>query len=607
MHGVGDQRQRVTIHEFLRSLARLKLALPSEQQTLREPGTADEGFSYFFADSKLGKMPVTFAEFFWADRSRISGGFLSILRNFLRLIVDVPDIIYACLGPNTAGDRPRDYFILRCLRAILALTLWIIYFPIIAVNVVYAILVGGFALQVRYTANVDLTIVADLTVVLSVSLAIFVIFILLRLHIFNKYFQALAINTIIILVSVLALSAYNLYSPDTSLTFRQYSKIFQDGLNFLWLIAIVVSLIYLLMLPILILFFWGRRRGILLGFATTFLVIRFWLLLITTIWLVFLTSIFDQATYSKLIGDIGGPIRFLSLLWFDIAVIGIALLTSLAQHIRSTRAAGGQITGTRYPRLIVPASVPGLALILAVFGLAIISACNCSFIFSECANLQCHFVDKPTEWIIANAATLLAGGGLIIQLTHSGFEVALDIVSYFRSDRGHRRINPFSAVGSVFNYQPEGANEFRPRLRARLDALVSDLNQHYDFFNRIVLVAHSLGSLIAIDLLKDLQSRGVKIERLDLITLGSPYTEICNYYFPHMFAAVSAQLLPNVTKWSNIYSENDYVGTALTDGKSGVFEVVRPPVGHVHYLDDDDVVGEIARHIVEPQQSELTA
>ena len=600
LHGIGAQEQRATIGEFLATLNRLKLTPVSQQQIVRQIQNDDDPFDYYYTETSINQRPVTIAEYYWADLSRIRVGFLHVLVNYFQLVVDVPDIIYACLGPAVSDGKTRDYLTLRCLRSLLALALWIIYFPIMAANFAYAVLVAGFAINVRFAGKLDLSQDADLTVVLSVSLAILVCLILIRSGILNQYFKALAVMTAAILLIVLCIGIYGLFAPHWSLTFNQYSVAFQNGLNLLWLFILLVSLTYLLLLPFLCLFFRKRWRAIILGFATNFLVIRFWLFLITTIWLIYLTSVFEEETYSQLVGDIGGPIRFLSLIWLDIAVVGIALLISLAAFLLQTRSAQGAIVGVHYPRLIVPTALPFLTVILAVLGLAIIFACTCSILFPECTDLNCGFVDRPTEWIIANAATFLAVGGLIIQFTHSGFEVALDIVNYFKSDRGHRRVNPYSAMSSVFSYRLEKAEELRYRLKNRLNSLINDLHNVFDKFDRIMFVGHSLGSMVAIDWLKDIQIGDQKSKNIDLVTMGSPYSSIFNYYFPHMFASASAALLPNVANWTNIYSENDYVGGSLNDGQHGIVEIVQPPFGHVQYYNKDDIVKTVASNVMGP-------
>ncbi len=112
---------------------------------------------------------------------------------------------------------------------------------------------------------------------------------------------------------------------------------FNHGLNALWGIVQGAALIYLVSIPFLLMWFRERRQAILLGFVAMFLVIRFWLLFITTLWLVFITGVFEKQFYQQMIADIGGPIRFISLLWLDLAIVCVAMAIVLAVYNKRTR------------------------------------------------------------------------------------------------------------------------------------------------------------------------------------------------------------------------------------------------------------------------------
>ena len=601
LHGIGDQRQRETLTRFQGALARMGLTSTNRQKILREPEAQDDTFTYFVAEEDISGKPSTLAEFYWADLSRVRLGLFSILRNFFQLIIDAPDIIYACLGPRLIDDQPRDYFVLRCMRALLALMMWLICFPIVAINIAYAILVAEFAIHVVRVPSVTLDTVADTNFAVLSLVSIVVLAVPTLQRRWRSYTRAILAMAMATMAAVAVASFYHLFVADQGLTYGVYARVLNEALNGLWLIVILISLLYLLALPLLTIFFWRRWRALLLGFATTFLVIRFWLVLITTLWLVYITSIFEAETYDSLIANIGGPLRFVSLLWFDVAIVGLVLLSALVSYIAQTMRNRPRITGQKYPRLIVPGALPFIALTLAVVGVGIIGYCGCAEFFEACSAVQCRFVFTPTEWIIANAATLLAVGGLVIQFSHSGFEVAIDIVNYFKSERGHRSVNPFGAIVSAFRYVPDDVLEFRSRLRNRLRGLMRDLNEAFGPFERTVMIGHSLGTMIAIDVLSDTREDSKPAGKIELVTLGSPYTAVFGYYFPHMFAPAGAGLLASVGRWTNIYRENDYVGTNLTNGDSGVIEIAQPPFGHLEYFADDGVMREIADFLDEKE------
>ena len=598
LHGIGDQHARYSMSQFTSAVERLGIGSTDTQKLLREPASDDGGISYFIADTTIGDKKTRLAEFYWADLSRVRRGPLSILRNFFQLVTDAPDIVYACLGPRLLDDKKQDYVLLRMMRAFLALVLWVIYFPIIAINLAYAVLVGEFAFHSAMLPGVTLDTPADQPFVIMCLLSVVFLGGLVARFGLSKYFQALCSMMLFVLAGVGGFAAYNTYIGTNPFSYGDYATYFNEALNALWFFVIVCSLVYLALLPILCLFFRRRWRGILLGFMTTFLVVRFWLLLITTLWLVYMTSIFESRTYDSLVAKIGGPIRFVSLVWFEVAIVGLVLLGVLVVYSMRTVANRDRITGRSYPRLIMPSILPLVCICLALVGVSVVVLCNCALVLPQCTSMQCRFVFEPSEIIIARAATFLAIGGILIQASHSGFEVAIDIVNYFKSDCGHRRINPVAAMTSVFRYDPVQMAEFRSRLNNRLGVLTDDLVKACGPFDRIVLVGHSLGSMIAIDNLMQRNSKdGLGEADIDLITLGSPYTHVFNHYFPHMFAPAGSGLLPSVSHWTNIFRENDYVGTRLTDGKTGVEEHPQLPKGHLDYFADDDVARVICSRI----------
>ena len=597
LHGIGDQRQRETLDQFLGALRRVGAADPGRERIFRELPSQTPGSNYFLARTDIAGQPTTIAECYWADISRVKSGLLSILRNFFQLIVDAPDIIYACLGPRLTGDKPKDFFLLRCMRSLLAVMIWLIYFPIIAINIAYAILVGEFAISAARFPEVSLATTADGNFAIASGASVALLSLSGRLRLVHPYTRAIIFMVAGVMIAVCGFSLSNLFFYQQSVSYGQYATFFNGGLNGLWSVVTAISLVYLILVPLLCALFYKRWRSILLGFTTAFLVIRFWLALITTLWLVYLTSIFDAETYDNLITNIGGPIRFVSLVWFDVAIIGLVLGSSLLSFIARTAASEGKITGRRYPRLIIPSVLPFVAMVLAITGVMVIGACNCALILPQCGELTCGFVYEPSEWIIANAATLLALGGVLIQLAHSRFDVAIDIVNFFKSDRGHRRINPFGAIASVFLFQPDSIVSFRRRLQERLSQLLNDLNVADGRHGRTLLVGHSLGSMIAIDWLDDKSNRPSGATHYELVTMGTPYGAIFHHYFPHMFAPAARDLLPGVVGWTNVYRENDYVGTSLSDGDKNIDEVAQPPTGHYGYFSDDAVVREIAARI----------
>lgn len=604
IHGIGDQRQRMLLRDFHQSLTRLQLAGPNEQQTFRDVNIGNDQFSFVTAQSEVAQRPLALAEFHWSDLSPVRSGFLSTLRNYTQLVIDAPDIIYSCLGPSLVDGRMQDSKAMALLRVVVATAVWLIYFPIVAVNAAYAILVGGFALHRGSSSGVISESLASNTIGLTAVVACLAILILLCRHGPSTYFRVVAWWTIAVLLAAVAFVGLGELRGWPPPTFKSMAEIFNDALNGLWALVLLLGWVY--MAGAMYLYLRHRslwRPGVMLGFAVLFIVSRLWLVLITTLWLIFLTLSFDPTTFQQLIADIGGPIRFISLLWLELAIVFAALGISFLVHLVLTHAerrksGPAAMTGILYPRLVVPESVPLLAVALSF--LTVISGITCSCVFSRtaCELTRCNLIGNSSEAIIANAALFLIGGGLLVQIARGGFKLALDIVNYFRVRIGHHQANPFQAVATAYRFKAITDQTLRSRMQSRLDAMTESFVENEGPFDRVVIVSHSLGTMLAIEALQRWHREGNNSHVVDLVTMGSPYSAIFQHYFPHMFEQASMRLLPGVSSWTNIYRSNDYVGAALTNGEAGIAEVRQRPLGHADYLRDDDVIREIIERAI---------
>lgn len=174
---------------------------------------------------------------------------------------------------------------------------------------------------------------------------------------------------------------------------------------------------------------------------------------------------------------------------------------------------------------------------------------------------------KPLVFGTATAAALLSVFGRVLSRTVPGLraplDIALDVDNHFREFP--RRAIP------------------RVRIFSRYVALLEHIAaQGYD---RIVIVAHSQGTVITTELLRYLRERARqpmpgddrvhqlwnRLEgRIDLLTAGSPLRQLYAARFPHLYAWVLAPRdraaggpLPEdvgAQRWINLYTSGDYVG-----------------------------------------------
>jgi hypothetical protein len=616
VHGIGDQIQRSTLNSFNR-LLRPRSRSPDYTQTLRtlHPNSEAE-FNYFTERAEIKQTPVVIAEMFWSDLSTIRSGFLANLRNFSRLAADAPDIIYASLGPDISNGALKDYLLLRILRCMVCLAFWTIYFPIVAYNIAYAALFAW--LFVFRTLNsliddsrIELNSPADLTFAAGSVLSLGVIVILLRSGaLANLKSLLMWIAAAMVAVAILAWSNIaiphlaaltssplptlsTLMGYPEAMTYQDYSAMIRQ-LNALWFIPLWAGAIYLLALPLLIALLRHRWRGLLLGYATMFLTVRLWLIVVITAWLMVISVTLDADRLAKVLDEILRSGKYVSLIWLDVIIVAVVFAVSYVRHewkSRTKRTAGRD---ARYSRLIVPTAVLILPLGMSCLLAAATIVCDCPLNPNSCEISPCLVMTQVTKVILEYAGLILVMGGILIQLAHSGFKVVSDIVNYFKTDVAHTHPNPLAAMALAYRYNPRSETGFGANLRRRFLTICRDLTANVGGVDKLFVVAHSLGTVIALDALRN--DKGVASlpgVEFNLFTMGSPYKNIFNFYFPHLFPALDRKQLPSISALTNIYRENDYVGTQLSDGSGFVSERRKGRKGHFGYFEDPDVVWEL--------------
>ena len=164
------------------------------------------------------------------------------------------------------------------------------------------------------------------------------------------------------------------------------------------------------------------------------------------------------------------------------------------------------------------------------------------------------------KWLAGGAVTITALGARFTQ-TFGKLRVALD------------------AVLDVDNYFRDSLDRRPPRARifSRFAALLEYLRERG--YVRVVIVAHSQGTVLSADLLRYLRHAGrlrliAGEAPLSLVTVGSPLRDLYATRFPLLYrwmgaspasfakAGPSAAEL-GVSEWANVYRSGDYVGRSI--------------------------------------------
>jgi hypothetical protein len=207
---------------------------------------------------------------------------------------------------------------------------------------------------------------------------------------------------------------------------------------------------------------------------------------------------------------------------------------------------------------------------------------------------------------------------------------ALPLLLLFRKQLPRALRNVLDILLDVDNWLFRKPKQATPRgqILARALSLQQWISRS-DRYARIVVVAHSQGTVISADLLRLLQANEELANRvfekqkpeIRLVTAGSPLRQLYAQRFPDEYGWAEQEAtggpdhrqLYGVNRWISIYCSGDYVGRALwqpradladklDDAKSSQIPAVDPvdlgdqprqdvllgAVAHTHYFDGDD-------------------
>ncbi len=152
-----------------------------------------------------------------------------------------------------------------------------------------------------------------------------------------------------------------------------------------------------------------------------------------------------------------------------------------------------------------------------------------------------------------------------------------------------------------------GLVEYRENLQVLLKQKLEEVTSNCDY---LIILTHSLGSVIAIDCMLEHGSLFAKLKQLDFVTMGSPLRRLFHRFFPDIFAPVDTineALRSSITgfAWVNVYRPLDFIGTRLGNSESQIEEFSTGQLlkNHPNYWRDSIVADLIAEGIQKAKHS----
>ena len=600
----------------------------SEVHRVRDPESSDPTRTWrsYTRRWRLGAKDVVITELFWADLSRIGSTQMSRAAAFVELLLESPSILSrAFLNGSQKGIH-------ALIGWLVVASTWIMRWPIAGINVaVFAssfamILLQAFRKETWLSAGVG----AGLLIVVVGGVLLF------RRHVHRRVgladlSLASALYAAILLV---ALAAAAQFSPDQIATPAQFLVI---GATFaliawtMWTLTIVAAiLLVLLLVP------WRlvrRRRpddppltraaaaislSVLLGILWKFVLTLLGVLMISTLVpnLTVADSCSPGTTLATAMADGASPnclLAFVRELLIDvgalnggmIAAVLLATLVVLAvrQGLKWGFARKAREGTLRLPRLIAS------PLIVAVLFAGTLAN---AWVFYVHGYENLEIARNARSWL---GPEMLASGSVglvvflgllrrLIEQLDGVVHIGRDLVDHQYAGEPAKLANWL--VPASQRHATKGGEQKpyprRLRIQRRLEALMDNtiLGQNAD---RLVLVAHSQGTVIVHDYLADHDKLTppqhnadavlADVGQIDVVTVGSPLTHIYRHYFRDYEVAdvidpAKPPLITRVNSWTNLFRIDDPIGSEV-DIVDDVLNIGLGPGGHVDYWNEDAV------------------
>lgn len=645
IHGVGSTRpgwiNQDVIPHLMRHDPGLKFESHSEVEELSagpargaDSNTASEPFSSYLRRAGYGPgRNIVFMELFWADISRVGRGWMAALFVTLQVFYEAPLVLSA------AFMRRRQQGLRRVIARLVRVANWLLRWPISGLNIAVFFAALGLAgiesLRERWPG----TALLQLPDALYVGAMLATIAVVALRHTDRKddknilrseLAPSTAISAIILLVALMiafqALPAGKLEGLAT------YLLLAAVPILLFWLVwsHLVVAGIVLIAIAALRYLVWppARKLGTPMqpaaALGLTMMQGVIWKIVIALTWFILITWLepgsldaskcdWRGLTACRDLGRLTTELVVIVTLNLIMAgILAVAVMTIFAARNLMVKHRLAAVTSRKatLPRVIVSRPAVLLMFVLTFLNFCVFygPAYVHTFMGAEggaiAARMNLVSLAQP---LLAEYNSTVTGIwiGIMAVLTfviltstiNGVLHIVRDLVnhqySWSRPGASRWRIRSPWSQFELSAARGEDEHPRRTRIIERLDILMREIMAR-ERCQRLVLVGHSQGSVILYDYLRSKWDDATlaSIERIDIITLGSPLGHIYQHYFPDYEAPADtpADLNAKLRSWINLWRADDPIGHAVDVIGGGFIEnVALPPGGHVDYWKDEAV------------------
>lgn len=534
VHGIGEPTAGEALADFTDSLEDAELALfeptPRLQRLVAPAESAPTKRAFFPVHLREGQAtgdhaPIIAAEVYWGSASQLAPGRLGVVHGIISLMLNVPALIAGAdeRATGTRGAIHKQAWFASMLLA----------GPAFALNaLLLATLAGHLAIHYLFEAPGSLAeaFVPLLAIAATVALGFLP----------WLWFPETKWSFWLVGPASLAVSA----AIHRSIDVQRFAN--STVLMLEWLIGATVALLLLLIGTYVV----GRvthrvSRTSLTALLAVCLQFGIWAAFVPLTWRIILKWMPPRAHEPWMTELFQRAARSDGLQWMMTGVVMLALAVVVARREISSRRYG-QIA----PRLIVNRLVTLAIIAVTALGAVVI--------------LYATVGTTPAwmNWLYARipqthgTTALVLIFPFVVKPIRLGLDLAHDVISYIYYDCERGR-----AVLSRRRVERK-PTPVRSRFRHVIEYLVTQRG-----VERLIVVAHSQGSVIALDELTHSWDTKYLPKGISFVTVGSPISHMYGYYFPNLYAdwnqAKWNAFFERVARWGNFYRLGDYVGATI--------------------------------------------
>ncbi len=621
VHGVGDPAPGETLSIFARSLADDKHPLGERQTTLwLYEKSADPNYVRTFPahirNLKNDVGNIELAEVFWGDISRVLRGWPGLILAIFQIVFGLRYVAYV------AADQPgRSAYWLKRLGLYSSR---ILHGPVLAVTFFLAILAVAISGTQLMWPDSYKSVLWTQTVLAGCC-----VFALATSAIGWRVTNSRVLERFWFWVNVTAMFVGGLMTVKTMFLDVAFPEAATDEIRpgLLWYCRVLVLLLGSLWFAEIVVLFgigaswfgalWhprAHRPALHIAFLLPALAVGIWGQVLPMAWvsaksgmqnlldLKEIDSLFEEA-----IPLLGVQFLMCSILAASAAIIGFRFLSWRSKH-----GIEDFLRGARAPRLIVHGGVQSVLAVCTICGVLLVLTIGLLELraHDHSANHFAKLLADSNRYVLS----LLLPGSVIfaflIPRLQPVFDIVLDVVNhfYFRSTKIDDALDDedeFDINETTFEH---GTLYFsrRDAIHLRMKRILSYYRDTIEHRPELIIVSHSQGTIIAIEVLNDPELDWLKnrFSKVSLVTLGSPLTNLYQHYFAHFYPPLDrpfwSRLRKRVDRWINIFRIDDPVGTEINfpnnmnvERSSSALNYTNHPVGcrgHVSYWNDGEVL-----------------